>query len=82
MMQLVDVCFLFLAILSTASPTEEVLRKHKYQGSLRYMYSEKYYIDNLVIASKYSTDEMQGIRWTRLSLATNAFIASDERIYS
>ena len=29
----------------------------------------------------YSTDQMQGISLARLSLATNAFIAGNERVY-
>ena len=44
-MQLVDV--------STASLMEEAWQKHKYQSTLHYMYWDKYYIDNLVRASKY-----------------------------
>ena len=50
-----------MAILSTASLREEVWQKHKYQGTLQYMYKVKCYVDNLVIASKYKLRTMNRI---------------------
>ena len=38
---------------------------------------QRWYID----LSSYSTNQMQGISLMRLSLATNAFIADNERVY-